>query len=145
VAPDELRVEIWLSIIHGVRGYFFFPQVVGGNTTNDGTPADVATEMTKVNGLVTQIASVLQGTINPPEIKATATSPVQVGWRNAPSGMYFIAVNPVTTTQDVTVTLTGVGAATTASVLGESRTVNIAAGKIIDSFSSFAVHVYVVG
>jgi hypothetical protein len=145
VYPDELRVEIWLSIIHGVRGYVFFPQVVGGNTTNDGTPDDVATEMTKVNAMVTQIASVLQGTIDPAGITASATSPVQVGWRSAPSGTYFIAVNPVTTTQSTTLTLTGIGAATTATVLGESRTVSIAGGKITDSFASHEVHIYVVG
>jgi hypothetical protein len=145
VTPDELRVEIWLSIIHGVRGYVFFPQVVGGNTTNDGTPADVATEMTNVNALVTQIASVLQGAINPPQITATAASPVEVGWRNAPGGMYFIAVNPVTTTQNTTLTLTGTGSATVATVLGESRTVPISGGKITDSFASHEVHIYVVG
>jgi hypothetical protein len=145
VTPDELRVEIWLSIIHGVRGYVFFPQVVGGTTTNDGTPDDVAAEMTRVNALVTQIAPVLQGKINPPEIAAAPPAPLQAGWRNAPDGMYFIVVNPVATpTTASSIALTGVGSATTATVLNESRTIPISNGTILDSFGAFAVHIYVV-
>jgi hypothetical protein len=146
VTPDELRVEIWISIIHGVRGYVFFPQVVGGTaTTNDGTPADVAAEMTRVNALVTQIAPVLQGKINPPEIGATPPSPLQAGWRNYPDGMYFIVVNPIATpTTASAITLTGVGSATSATVLNENRTVPITGGAISDSFGAFAVHIYVV-
>src|SRR6202000_55290 len=29
--PDELRAEIWELIIHGVRGYFFFPEQISPN------------------------------------------------------------------------------------------------------------------
>jgi hypothetical protein len=145
VTPDELRVEIWLSIIHGVRGYVFFPQVVGGTTTNDGTPDDVAAEMTRVNALVTQIAPALQGNINPPEIGAAPPAPLQAGWRNAPDGMYFIVVNPIATpTTAASITLTGLGGATKATVLNEGRTVPISNGTISDSFGAFAVHIYVV-
>jgi hypothetical protein len=146
VTPDELRAEVWLSIVHGVRGFVYFPQVVGGSqTSNDGTPADVVTEMTKVNTTVTQIASVLQGAINPPSISAVPPAPLQAGWRNAPSGMYFIVVNPVATvTTASSIALTGVGAATAATVLNENRTVPISGGKISDGFAAFGVHIYVV-
>jgi hypothetical protein len=144
-APDEVRAEIWLSIVHGVRGYVFFPQVVAGSDpSNDGTPADVAAEITKVNTFVTQLANVLQGAINPPEIKATAPAPLQAGWRNAPTGMYFFVVNPVATTQAATIALTGTGNATIATVLNENRTVSISAGTITDTFAAFTTHVYVV-
>ena len=146
VTPDELRAEVWLSIVHGVRGFVYFPQIVGGSqTTNDGTPADVAAEMTKVNATVTQIAAILQGAINPSEIGASPPAPLQAGWRNAPSGMYFIVVNPIATvTTASSIVLTGVGAATTATVLNESRTVAIAGGKISDSFAAFGAHIYAV-
>jgi hypothetical protein len=87
---------------------------------------------------------VLQGVINPPEIKATVSAPFHVGWRNAPAGMYFITVNPIATPATATLTLTGTGAATTATVLNENRTVPVTAGKISDSFGAFAGHIYVV-
>jgi hypothetical protein len=62
---DEVRAEIWVAIVHGVRGYIFFPQVVGKDATGDGTPPDVAAELTIQNKTVTQLAPVLQGDINP--------------------------------------------------------------------------------
>jgi hypothetical protein len=59
--------------------------------------------------------------------------------------MYFIVVNPVATpTTASSIALTGVGSATTATVLNESRTIPISNGTILDSFGAFAVHIYVV-
>jgi hypothetical protein len=146
VTPDELRVQIWLSIVHGVRGYVFFPQVVGGsNTSNDGTPDAVAAEMTIQNGVVTQLAPVLQGEINPPSLGATVPAPLQVGWRDAPDGRYFIVVNPVGTAMaSASITLTGVGAATSATVFNGSRQVPLTGGSLTDSFGAFGVNIYVV-
>jgi hypothetical protein len=146
VTPAELRAEIWLAIVHGVRGYVFFPQVVGGNnTSNDGTPDDVAAEMTIQNGVVAQLAPVLQGEINPPSLGATVPAPLQVAWRSAPDGNYFIVVNPVGTAMaSASITLTGVGAATSATVFNGSRQVALAGGSFTDSFGPFAVNIYVV-
>lgn len=146
VTPSELRAEIWLAIVHGVRGYVFFPQVVGGsNTSNDGTPDDVAAEMTIQNGVVTQLAPVLQGPIDPPSLGATVPSPLQACWRDARDGMYFIVVNPGgTTITNATITLNGVGAATSATVFNGSRTLAVANGSLTDTFGPFAVNIYVV-
>jgi hypothetical protein len=146
VTPSELRAEIWLAIVHGVRGYVFFPQVVGGNdSSNDGTPDDVAAEMTVQNGIVTRLAPVLQGEINPPALGATVPSPLQVAWRDAPDGRYFIVVNPIGTAMaSASITLTGVGTATTARLLDGSRSVALSNGSFTDAFAPFGVNIYVV-
>jgi hypothetical protein len=55
-----------VAVVHGVRGYVFFPEVVppsGVGASVDGTPADVAAELTLQNATVTQLAPVLQGAI----------------------------------------------------------------------------------
>jgi len=141
----EVRAEIWVAIVHGVRGYIFFPQVVGQDATGDGTPPDVAAELTIQNTTVTQLAPVLQGDINPTTLGATVPAPLQAGWRDAPSGKYFFVVNTKQPTlTNAAITLTGVDAATSASVFNESRTVTLANGKLIDTFGAFAVHIYVV-
>jgi hypothetical protein len=142
---DEVRAEIWVAVVHGVRGYIFFPQVVGKDATGDGTPADVAAELTVQNKTVAQLAPVLQGAINPTTVGATVPAPLQAGWRDTPSGKYFFVVNTKQPTlTNAAITLTGVGTATSASVFGESRTVTLANGKLTDTFGAFAVHIYVV-
>jgi len=148
VTRDEVRAEIWVAIVHGVRGYVFFPQVVppnGVGASNDGTPPDVAAELTIQNQTVTQLATVLQGDINPTTLGATVPAPLQAGWRDAPGGRYFFVVNTKQPTlTNTTITLTGVDGAASASVFGESRTVTLANGQLTDTFGAFAVHIYVV-
>ncbi len=145
VTPDELRAEIWLSIVHGVRGLVYFPEVVSGpNFGWDGTPPDVAAEMTKQNAIITSLARVLQGPIDPVGIRATVPSPLRVAWRQAPSGKYFIVVNPVATPITASIALTVPGSPASATVYRESRTVPVSSGTIRDTFGAFAVHIYVV-
>lgn len=148
ITPGGLRAEIWLSIIHGTRGFVYFPQVVaavGGTPDTDGTPADVAAEMTTQNGIVTQLATTLQGAINPSTLSATVPSPLQAGWRDTAGAAYFFVVNPRNATaSNARVTLTGIGSATSATVYNESRTVAISSGALTDTFGPYAVHIYVV-
>ena len=142
---DEVRAEIWVAIVHGVRGYTFFPQVVGKDSTNDGTPDDVAAELTVQNRTVTQLATVLQGDINPGTLAATVPAPLQAGWRDTSKEKYFFIVNTKKDTlTNASITLSGVDTATSAGVLNESRTVALANGNLADTFGPFAVHIYVV-
>jgi hypothetical protein len=145
---DEVRAEIWVAIIHGVRGLAYFSAVVppnGDGWAEDGTPESVGAELKIQNGVVTQLAPVLQGPINPPSLGATVPSPLQVGWRDAPSGRHFFVVNTKkTAVSNATLSLSGVGPATSATVFNESRTVALSDGKLTDSFGPYAVHIYVV-
>jgi len=55
--PAEFRAEIWLSLIHGAKGVFYFPQSVGGRrppfgSRDDNTPPDIVAEMITQNALI---------------------------------------------------------------------------------------------
>lgn len=142
---DELRGEIWELVIHGVRGYFFFPEQISPSFLFDTTPADVVTEMTKQNAVVTSLAPVLQGTIDPPGMSATVSTPLEAAWRSVPSARYFFVLNLSSATHTArTITLSGIGNAISAVVLNESRSVPITASAITDDFSPYAVHIYVI-
>ena len=143
--PDQLRAEIWLAIIHGVRGIWYFPEQVGNGIPfyYDTTPPDVVDEMTLQNAVITQLAAVLQGPINPSSVGATVSAPLEAAWRKAPSGKYFFVLNLSDAARNgETITLTGIGAATTAAVHGENRTVAISGAAITDDFGPYAVHIY---
>jgi hypothetical protein len=129
-------------------GLIYFPEVVppdGVGASTDGTPADVAAEMTTQDGIVTSLAPVLQGPINPSTLGATVPSPLQVGWRDAPAGAYFFVINTQgTTISNASIALRGVGSAQSATVYGESRSVSLSSGALTDTFGPFALHIYFV-
>jgi hypothetical protein len=147
LTPGELRAQIWIAVVHGARGICYFsawfspPYAWAGY---DNTSSENVAEMLVQHSTLTALAPVLQGRINPPSIGATISTPLQIGWRKNSSGSYFIAVNPGgTSLNGATLSLSGVAVNSSAEVYGESRTVEVSAGKIMDSFGPFAVHIYV--
>ena len=77
----------------------------------------------------------LQGTINPSSLGATAPSPLQVAWRGSTGHSYFFVLNPSPrAVNHQTISLRGIGSAASATVYGENRTVPISGNTITDSF-----------
>jgi hypothetical protein len=143
ITPDQFRGEVWEAIIHGARGIFYFPVQVSPSFQFDVTPPAVAAEMTKQDTTISKLASVLQGTIDPRSLGATAPSPFQVAWRSSSGHSYFFVLNlSDTTVDDQAIKLTGIGSAAFAAVYGEHRKVQIFNGTIVDSFGPYAVHIY---
>jgi len=143
ITPGQFRAEVWEAIIHGVRGIWYFPVQISPTFAFDVTPANVAAEMTTQDALITQLAPVLQGAINPSSIRATVPSPLKVAWRKVASGDYFIVLNlSDNSIVNQKISVSGVGTASTASVYGESRSVAISAGVVTDNFGPYVVHIY---
>lgn len=91
----EVRAQIWYAIVHGVRGLFYFPAVVGkGGFRFDGAPPELVAEIKQQNALLQQLSSVLQGEINPVALTPTVSAPIEIGWRSTGDGMLLALVNP---------------------------------------------------
>jgi hypothetical protein len=71
-----------------------------------------------------------------------APSPLQVTWRRSSGHSYFFVLNLSPTASHQIIALSGVGSATSATVYGENRTVQISGGTISDNFGPYAVHIY---
>jgi len=143
ITPAQFRGEVWEAIIHGARGIFYFPVQVTPHFKYDVTPPAVAAEMTRQDATITKLAGVLQGTINPPPLGATAPSPLQVAWRSSAGHSYFFVLNLSPRAADhQVITLRGIGSASSAAVYGENRTVPVSGGTITDSFGPYAIHIY---
>ncbi|HXZ74475.1 MAG TPA: hypothetical protein VEH31_26910, partial [Streptosporangiaceae bacterium] len=143
ITPGQFRGEVWEAIIHGARGIFYFPVRVTPHFSYDVTPPAVAAEMTRQDATITKLAGVLQGTINPSSLGATARSPLQVAWRSSAGHSYFFVLNlsPRAVSHQA-IALRGVGSAASATVYGENRTVPISGNTISDNFGPYAVHIY---
>jgi len=150
---DEFRGEVWHAIMHGASGIIYFPQVVpdrtiGGSFSYDGTPADVAAEMTSVDAQIQSYGRVLNSDRNPSSRALTASNvAIESTWRVTQEGDYFFVLNqsPNTLT-NVTLTLNGLAAnVTSLAVLGESRSEVLSGRTILDNFTPYQVHVYEAG
>lgn len=147
---DEFRGTVWHAIMHGAGGVIYFPQVVpnvtvGGGFSYDGTPADVADEMTKVDAQIQSYARILNAAYNPTVRSLTSTtSSIEATWRVVQDGDYFFVLNQSgSTITNVPLTLAGLpGNVTALSVVGESRQELLTSGVIRDDFTPWQVHVY---
>lgn len=147
---DEVRGTVWHAIMHGANGIIYFPQVVpnvtvGGGFSYDGTPDDVAAEMTTQDARIQSFGRVLNAAINPSSRSlTTSNTAIESTWRVMQEGDYFFVLNqsPNTLT-NVPLNLTGLAANTTSlAVLGENRSEAFAGGAITDDFAPYQVHVY---
>jgi hypothetical protein len=149
--PPQLRGEVWSAIMHGANGIIYFPQVVpdrsiGGSFSYDGTPLDVANEMTTQDALIQKYGRVLNATRNPSSRSLSApTYPgiIESTWRVMQEGDYFFVLNqsPNTLT-GVPMTLTGLPAGAQLTVLEEGRNVSLVGNVLTDSFTPYQVHIY---
>lgn len=144
--PAETRAEIWNAIIHGARGIFYFTTEVEPGFSWDNMAPDVEVEVTYQNGIITQLSNVLQDEINPTSLGTTLSSnSLEAGWRDTPSGKYFFVLNKTAdAVNGATVTLTGIGDATSATVYDEARSETIVGGMITDDFPAHERHIYVI-
>jgi hypothetical protein len=141
--PDQVRAEIWDAIIHGARGIWYFPVRVEPSTAFefDTTPRDVAAEMTRQNRIITRLADVLQGPIEPGPLRARAAAPLELTWRTTPAGHYLFVLNLSARPTNQTITISGIDAIS-AAVDGEHRTVPITDNTISDTFEPYELHIY---
>jgi hypothetical protein len=148
--PDEFRGSVWHAIMHGAGGIIYFPQVVpnvtvGGGFSYDGTPADVAAEMTRVNAQVQSYARILNDDQNPASRSLTSSNTaIEATWRVVERGDFYFVLNqsrnPIS---NVPLSILGLPAGITAlNVVGENRTELLVGGTIIDDFTPWQVHVY---
>ena len=147
---DEFRGSVWHAIMHGAGGIIYFPQVVpntgvGGSFSYDGTPADVADEMTKVDAQIQSYARILNAAYNPSGRSLTSTNTaIESTWRVMQDGDYFFVLNQSSgTITNVPLTIAGLpGNITALNVVGENRQELLTSGVIRDDFTPWQVHVY---
>ena len=134
----QFRAEVWDSVIHGAQGIIYFPQSLNPTFSYDNTPPDVAAEMTTQDARLTAIGAALVSPIDPPTLGFSAASPLEATWRTYGGKSYFIVLNMSSQTlTNQAMTLRGTGAATTATVQGENRSVNISGGVMSDNFAPY--------
>ncbi|WP_235835439.1 MULTISPECIES: hypothetical protein [Arthrobacter] len=145
ITGPEIRAAVWSSIIHGARGITYFNHSFGGDCLSqhvlrDACGAAIRPTVTAVNQQIAELAPVL----NSPFVDGVATTSgsVDVAVKAYNKSLYIIANSTQAASQSVTVSLK-CGGGSSATVLGENRSVAMANGSFTDAFAdSNAVHIY---
>ena len=145
VTREELRGQLWQSIIHGAKGVVYFPMQIGGFKF-DVTPADVAEEMTLQNARIQSLAGIINSTPSRAGLTLNFGSPLLEGTSRRYKGMeyYFVLNMSSTPLDDQAISLPTLGVPAV-GVVGEGRSLIPSGGQIFDDFAPYEMHVYQAG
>jgi len=145
--PQEVKTEVWMSLLHGSRGLIYFSHQFKPTFIEAGMLADaeMAQGIKALNSQIMELAPVL----NSPEAKDAATVessstlvPVAMTARRHGGATYVFAVAMRNKEVEATFTLPAVKDKAAVEVLGENRKLDAAGGKFKDDFKGYDVHLY---
>jgi len=145
--PDQVRAEVWMSLIHGSHGLIYFvhqfkPKFQEAALLED---PEMLAAVTRLNRQIARLAPELNG----PTIRDAVTvqpenpeSPVDVMVKRFDDATYLFAVNMRNHATEATFTLAGFEGSHPVEVLDENRTLAATNGSFSDRFDPWAVHLY---
>jgi hypothetical protein len=141
--PDQVKAEVWMSIIHGSSGIGYFVHQFTP-TFDEHALLDDATMKPAVAAINQQIQALGPPLDTPPitnAVSVQANSKIDTLVKRQGGKLYVFAVSMGATTATATFTLAH-DAMTSADVLGENRQLTISQGAFQDTFAGYAVHLY---
>lgn len=144
--PAEMRAQIWLTLVHGARGIFYFPAVVGTSGFQfDGAPPDIVVEMQRQNGHLSKLGPLLQSEINPAALQVKTESNINIGWRMSGKALLIMAVNPHRREiKGLQVNTGASAAAASGQEVLTGQTVRITSGQVVLDFEPLGVKVLLI-
>jgi hypothetical protein len=145
--PDQVRAEVWMSLIHGSRGLIYFIHQFQPTFREAALLDDPAMleAVTRINRQVHDLAPVLNSPSITDAVESSVTPPdVPVAFMVKRQGdstwLFAVSMRPQPTT--VRFRLRAAGGLPAAEVLGESRLIPVRNGQFTDHFGPYAVHLY---
>jgi hypothetical protein len=141
--PQEVRSEVWMALINGASGIFYFAHEWKPNFREDAVfrYPDVVEEITRLNAQIRMLAPVLNSPTLPGRVRVTAPVAVATMAKQMGGYTYVFAVNMEMTPATVKLDLFDV-AGHQALAIGEDRLVRIDGGSITDDFAGYGVRLY---
>lgn len=148
-APQQVKAEVWMSLIHGSMGIIYFvhewkPRFNEHALLDD---AEMLREVTQVNGQIHALAPVLNSPSVPDAVKVVSSKaevPVDAMVKKPKGGrfVYIFAVCMRDSETEAAFVLRGLSGYRRVEVLGEERALRVAGGRFSDKFGPWEVHLY---
>ncbi len=148
--PDQVRTEVWMSLIHGSRGLIYFvhqfePEFREAALFDD---PDMLQAVTRINRKIHDLAPVLnsptvanavESAVEPPDI------PIASMVKRQGQSIWLFTVSMRPQPSEGRFTLQSAAGLATAEVLDEARSIPVREGRFTDHFEPYAVHLYRLG
>ena len=149
---EDIRAQVWISIIHGATGVGYFTHAWGGAGPRHARkwhkevliPEPQRAAVKRVNAELAQLAAVVNaGACDYPVAKAEAAEGrVDLAVRYHKGHLYLLAANMRQTPERCTFTLPGLDDGLAVEVVNEGRSLVLKGGKFEDAFAGFDVNLY---
>jgi hypothetical protein len=145
--PQQVRAEVWMSLIHGSRGLIYFVHQFKPKSDNAALLHDpeMLAAVTQINRQITDLAPAL----NSPTVRDAVTVrsknldvPVATMVKQWGGATYLFAAAMRAGATEATFTFNQTMDRNTAEVLGENRTLAVTNHSFNDHFEPWAVHLY---
>lgn len=145
--PDQVRSEVWMSIIHGSKGLIYFVHQFKPTFDEHALLDDpeMLAAVTTLNRRIQELSSVLASPVSH-EVTASSLSsdvPVDIMTKQVGGVTYLFAVSMRNASARVQFSITTVPRGK-AAAMWESRSVPIVDGRFVDSFKPYEFHIYTV-
>ena len=142
-----MKSEVWLTLIHGASGIAYFVDSWEPAFREDGIFASstMVAAVTAVNKQIKMLAPLLNSADIPNLVGVTSSNtaaPIDVMVKANGQTLYVFAAVSRAGTATGSFTVSGMSGGAVATVVGENRTVKVAAGKFSDAFAANDVHIY---
>lgn len=144
--PAQTKFEVWSAIIHGAHGIDYFCHIFSPSFIEAGvlTDSSMTTMLTSINAQITSLAAVINtGSDTADSVTSSAGSgvPIDTMTKSYGGATYIFAATMRGSATTGTFKPSGIDSGT-ASVLGESRSINVSGGQFSDSFAGYSEHIY---
>jgi hypothetical protein len=145
--PQQVRAEVWMSLIHGSRGLIYFvhqfkPVFREAALLDD---PEMLAAVTAINRQIRELAPVLNSPSISDGLSVTSSDPAApIAWmqKRHANTTHLFAVNMRSRPTRGTFTGTTFSSAAAAEVLGEGRDLRLSGGGFADDFQPYEVHLY---
>jgi len=144
--PDQIRSEVWMSIIHGSRGIIYFvhqfkPTFIEAALLED--PENLA-GITAINAQIKELAPVINSASLPTSISVNSEENVKIATsaRRYKNSTYLFTVAMENKPTTATFKMPELPKTGTVEVIGESRSIKISDAAFTDNFKPYEVHLY---
>ncbi len=145
--PQQVRCEVWMSIIHGSMGLIYFVHEWEPKFNESALLSDpeMLSAVTAINRQVTQLAPVLNSATVQGVVSVSSDNksvPVAIMAKRYGQATHIFAVSMRPGGTDATFTVRDLQGQKTVEVLGEDRAIISRGGVFRDRFDSWDVHLY---
>jgi len=139
----EVRAEIWMALVHGATGIFYFVHAFKPTFREDAIfrYPDIVEEVTKTNRLILSLSPALKSPSVSGAISVSSQVPIATMVKVYKDNTYIFAVAMQNSPSTARITVNNVHQ-TSARVIGEGRSVSLAQGSFEDQFEGYGVHLY---